>query len=596
MINSAHKYDVSEILSPDSNVRYAIPKYQRKYTWRKEDWEAIFDDVCFNPKGHFLGSIICINQTKDANAAQELDLVDGQQRMTTITLLYAAIYKWLMRQEADLDEDQLDDVKRIRRRVLFGKKELRVTPSYHGNNLVDYRWAMHRCGALADAEKPANVGNRRIMKAFRYFLERLNEIENGSPKFTIESALDLLTNLNAACVVKIEVSSHSDAYVLFESLNNRGVPLSAIDLIKNKLLSEMEKRGLATIDENFEQWNTLLNNLGDSYKIQERFLRQFYNAFRHDENITVGKAPKATRSNLIQIYETLIEKDPKSIFDKLRNCSDLYARLIVPDDDDNDPELTKQLEQLERIQGAPSYAFLMYVLSRKPSQQLLVDLVKLLVRFFVRRNVTDFPNTYALDSLFMDLIQVYHQESAESIAPFVRFVRAKSSDDDRFRSALHGDIYENNVGATRFLLCSLEEDQQTAETMTDLWKRDDKNKFIWTIEHIFPQGENVPDCWVQMIADGKKEKAKEYREKYVHRLGNLTLTGFNSKLGNMSFEKKRDRKDRNNKIVGYKNGLAINNDLKDRDDWSVDAINTRTDKMIDRLMTIFSFESIAAES
>ena len=68
MINSAHKYDITEILSPDSNVRYEIPKYQRKYTWTRGEWEAIFDDVCFNPRGHFLGSIICIKTTQDSRA------------------------------------------------------------------------------------------------------------------------------------------------------------------------------------------------------------------------------------------------------------------------------------------------------------------------------------------------------------------------------------------------------------------------------------------------------------------------------------------------------------------------------------------------
>ena len=592
MINSAHKYDISEILSPDSNVRYHIPKYQRKYTWSKGEWDDLFNDICHNPRGHFLGSIICINQSLDANQSQELDLVDGQQRMTTITLFYAAIYKWLMNRRDRLDEDQLDDAKRIKRRVLFNKTELRLTPSYHGSNNVDYRWALHKCDLLADERKPPNAGNRRIMKAYRYFLDRLTG-PGGEETFSVEEVFELLTNLNSACVVKIEVSTHADAYILFESLNNRGVPLSAIDLIKNKLLSEMERRQLATIDENFERWNQVLTNLSDSYKIQERFLRQFYNAFRHEPEITVEKAPKATRSNIIRIYETLIEKEPSQIFARLRSCSDLYARLIVPEDDNNSSDLSAQLSRLERIQGAPSYAFLMYLLSKNPPEEKFVALVDLLVSFFVRRNVTDFPNTYALDALFMDLIAVHDEHGFDDLVPYVEFLQSKSSDDERFESALKGDMYDRNVAATRFVLCALEEDKQTRETMTDLWKRDAKNKFIWTVEHIFPQGENIPAPWVQMIADGDSSLAKQYRDQYVHKLGNLTLTGYNSKLSNMSFEKKRDRKDKQDNAVGYKNGLAINTDLCDRQDWSVEVIESRTETMVEKTLEIFSFERFA---
>ena len=235
----------------------------------------------------------------------------------------------------------------------------------------------------------------------------------------------------------------------------------------------------------------------------------------------------------------------------------------------------------------------MYLLSKNPPEEKFVALVDLLVSFFVRRNVTDFPNTYALDALFMDLIAVHDEHGFDDLVPYVEFLQSKSSDDERFESALKGDMYDRNVAATRFVLCALEEDKQTRETMTDLWKRDAKNKFIWTVEHIFPQGENIPAPWVQMIADGDSSLAKQYRDQYVHKLGNLTLTGYNSKLSNMSFEKKRDRKDKQDNAVGYKNGLAINTDLCDREDWSVEVIESRTETMVEKTLEIFSFERFA---
>ena len=97
----------------------------------------------------------------------------------------------------------------------------------------------------------------------------------------------------------------------------------------------------------------------------------------------------------------------------------------------------------------------------------------------------------------------------------------------------------------------------TKESNNTLWNRNGSGSYIWTIEHIFPEGENIPQEWVDMIADGDKEKAKMYLYEYTHRLGNLTMTGYNSTLSNLPFEKKRDRRDKQGNYVGeYYNKLV----------------------------------------
>ena len=115
-------------------------------------------------------------------------------------------------------------------------------------------------------------------------------------------------------------------------------------------------------------------------------------------------------------------------------------------------------------------------------------------------------------------------------------------------------IYDENAGVTRFVLCALAEQSMTKESWVDLWKYEGK-LFVWTIEHIFPQGDNIPAPWVTMIAGGDEKKAKAIQETHVHKLGNLTISGFNSALGNKSFQEKRDRTDSKGREVGYKNGL-----------------------------------------
>ncbi len=118
----------------------------------------------------------------------------------------------------------------------------------------------------------------------------------------------------------------------------------------------------------------------------------------------------------------------------------------------------------------------------------------------------------------------------------------------------------------------------------------DGKHFVWTIEHIFPQGEKIPKDWVMMIAGGDKDLAAEYQAAYVHTLGNLTLSGFNSSLGNKSFEDKRDRTDRKGRYVGYKNNLNLNRELAKAKRWTVEQIQARTESLAEDTMKLFSLE------
>ena len=154
--------------------------------------------------------------------------------------------------------------------------------------------------------------------------------------------------------------------------------------------------------------------------------------------------------------------------------------------------------------------------------------------------------------LFMSIIEQLVGTTGDAIVGTIYDrLLAISAPDEIFRQKLEGSIYEENSGVTRFILCALAEQQITRETLVDLWRFESK-QFVWTIEHIFPQGENIPTSWVTMIADGDTQKAREFQQSHVHRLGNLTISGFNSSLGNKSFEDKRDRTDKQNRFVGYK--------------------------------------------
>ena len=602
MIKSVNNYPVSQLFDIEAGVVYAIPRYQREYTWSKTQWETLFDDSQENDQGYFLGSIICINQTADTLAVQRLEVVDGQQRLTTLSLLFAALYQSLKLHDKDLDDDQRVELINLKRKLVLkkGDDQLRVIPQIQNNNQNDYRAVLSDVGVISQCDAPAYAGNRKIFRAFRYFQTRIEEMVDGEND-RLASIMAFLDKVSQACLVKIEVASHADAYTLFESLNNRGMPLTAIDLIKNKLLARLETTEPGKVDHYFGVWNTLLGYLGDDYSIQERFFRHYYNAFKDPLNVPFRKdedkkkdplGPVATRSNLIQIYEKLINQDAKHHLQAIRAAGQLYALMLARNADEAWTPLDKPLKDLERIQGAPSYLLMLYLLVRREALAIdvahLKEIAQLLVCFFVRRNLTDTPPTRDLTRLFMATIDKVADLSGDAVVSTIREeLLAVSASDETFRSKLEGTIYEENAGVTRFVLCALAEQDMTKETWVDLWKFENK-QFVWTIEHIFPQGENIPKSWVDMIAAGDEKKAKELQQTHVHKLGNLTISGFNSALGYKSFQEKRDRTDRQGRTLGYKNGLKLNAELATAEAWSVEQIDGRMTTLVDQVMRLFA--------
>mgnify|MGYP002714675416 CR=1 FL=1 len=591
MIKSVFNYPVSTLLDIESGVVYAIPRYQREYTWSRAQWDALFDDLLENEPNYFLGSIICINQSQDALSVQSLELVDGQQRMTTLSLLLAAIYQ-SFRVLPNLGMEQQIELYNLKHKLVLKKKsdQPRLIPQVQNNNQQDYFAVLGKAGILDDVEQVQHAGNRRVLKAYRHFLWRIEQYLQGlsDPVASLQALLD---KVNTATLVKIEVAGHSDAYTLFESLNNRGVPLTAIDLIKNKLLAVLEAKDSGSIDKHYNRWKKVIDALGDDYAVQERFFRQYYNAFKPDLKYIVS-VPVATKSNLMHVYEKLIAHDAESFLQAMIRLSAHYAQIVgyraVPEQ----PKLSGLLLSLDRIQGAAAYLLLMVLFERKDTLELeqehLEQVVHFLIAFFVRRNTTDLPPTRDLTRIFMDVAETVLALKGQAVVSHIQQrLTGESASDEQFEKSLKGPIYEDNKAVCRFVLCALEESRMTLETRVDLWALKGK-QYVWTIEHIFPQGENIPDTWVQMIANGDAALAEQYRQTYAHCLGNLTISGYNSALGNKSFAEKQSRLDSQGRKVGYNNGLHLNQALVNETSWTVDKLKARTDLLVQEVLQKYS--------
>jgi uncharacterized protein with ParB-like and HNH nuclease domain len=591
MINSAHNISVEKILGKNDNNKelyYQIPPYQREYSWGKDNWERLFDDILENEEGYFLGSIICIKNNTNS------DVIDGQQRLTTISILLNALYSIITAYDNEYSDQNILHLKKNKKKALaygaldemiFSDKP-KLTLSIQNQNNDDYEYILYMNNILSSKEKTSNFGNRRISKAFEYFKSRLLEVNKEDfSLFQIDDLFLYLNKVLSALMVKIEVDDISSAFTLFESINNRGMPLTPIDLIKNSIIGKIGNNPENT---NF-QWQTIVKNI-ESYDEQIRFLRHYYHAFQENSKVKRPSFTKATKSNIIKIYSEHIKLDVEFIFNELINKSKIYTLFVHPYNIDKGDEFYKyqdKLIDLKRLGIAPSYSLLLYLFSTlKDDFSILLNFLE---NWFIRRHLTDYPATNKLDQIFLDLIaEIYNKEyNFENIENFMTTKERYSSDEKFQELLLNDDIYTVNTGATRCLLTKLEKSKRTRENTVDFWATTEKNKLIWSIEHILPQNPDDTSDWKNIFSENEMKDA-------VHKLGNLTLTCYNSNLSNQSYIKKISVRDKNNKDIGLKSAnVKINKYLenKNNDIWNKEAIKERGNQLTIEIINLVKIQN-----
>lgn len=613
MIKNVHDIQLKKIFT-DDNAIYKIPMFQRDYAWKKKNWEALFDDISENDQEYFLGSYICIEK-QTANGVS-YDIIDGQQRFITLTLFLLAIYVRLstFHKEEPLAQEDIKRLRSLRRQITCkngGEYSQKLILQKQASNNDDLSFILWEKGVTTKrVERPEKLTARNIYKAYEYLSSRIDtEIrelgEKTWRKTKIEYLFDLFSRVEATVFVRIEVKTNQDAYKLFAALNDRGLALSAVDLIKNLIIEK--SRGGQETENNYHAWLDVLDCLGKDTAVQERFFRHYYNGFRKEHNkhykalLPERKRANAdyplgtiaTKTNLLDIYEKMIRTDLPYFLKDLEEKAQYYA-IVLNNAEENKP-YTEALKDLERIEGRPSYMLVLYLLANQDSLGLydrdIKSIVVSLVAFFVRRNITNIPATRELDQIFIDIVEKIRTRQGTEIRDMIRDLLNKKLNDKgarRFRQKLlTAPLYEENRGATSFILRSIEKYNTNERESPDPWMENEKGRLKWTIEHIFPKGENIKDHWVTMIANGNKEKAERYQKDYVHRLGNLTLTAFNSDLSDKPYIYKRDIKDKKGISIGYRNGMFLNKTLRRPSRWTIEDIEERTKYLADLVVKMY---------
>jgi uncharacterized protein with ParB-like and HNH nuclease domain len=588
MIDSFNRRMLYDVFNRENQRQIQVPVFQRAYSWKNDNWEKMLNDV-LSEESLFMGVLIGVKEG-DTNYPI-FTVIDGQQRLTTLSLFILSLYKRILEVcNNDSDKEYIvlkDDIERRLTILKNGKKETRLILSLQNNNRQDYQYLIHSA-LLSDenCEKPLNFGNRRINYSFNFFYDYCKrEISS------LDNAKSIYEKLKNLTFVELEENNFSNAFKLFEILNYRGLALSAMDIIRNAIFKELHDKNL-----DLETYNLLFNGIMDNLldsAFQTRFLRQFYMALKGNEKIKVEGVSKATISNIIEVYEVLTKRDTNYLLEELKKKSEIYKQFIVFE---NENEFSSLYENLMNLGIAPAYTLLLYSKSNELFNKTNYEKLLMLLRnFFIRRNILDIPPTRELDPLFMKIVEKIEKEiknnsSEESLLDLISenlFSRNELADNDLFRKKISGDLYEINSRMARYLLCLVEENLRNRDSRVNLWEKTKSNKLIFTIEHILPQeGLGKSKEWVAELGVKDEEEARRIRDEYCHKFGNLTLTTSNPNLSDFNFREKKNRVDKNVRSVGYNNGFKINEYIMQQDKWSVEQIKERTDSLINTVLEI----------
>ena len=610
----ANHRKVNEIFNVSNKTTvYKIPPYQREYVWDKKNWDFFINDIqdseTVNGESHFLGSIITIN---DKNS-DYIDVVDGQQRLTTISIALIAIR--VASKEIKVNEEFEEEFEELRtftkNQVSIKDKNIsKLIPSLQKNDKEQYNAILFQNKILKKNQKYYEIDkNSKIVIAFEYFVKEFKS-------FSDRKLYEFYEKLNTTVLIEISVSDYNSANRLFETLNNRGQELTPMDLIKNIIFSKLDSK---SIESSIDTWNKLVTYVNDAKK-QERFLRHFYNAFSYKKEINVLKKKKITNTYIIDAFGEILKKNrSEDIFNDIFEKSKIYGTFdgIFEIRDLKLQNITHleysilkdELFELKKIGTAPAYIYLLFLFDNNINQgeirgAEIIKIVRIIKKYFIRRSLTGIPATNTLDDLFINLIEEtieylkrkdFTYKLTEIIIGVLQNTKRYATE-EQVKKELKGKIYKEHRDLVKFLLIMYENANIAEKEKTkDLWENvvNDKGSLVeyWTIEHILPQKINSKTNWLEMLSSDKKE-AKQLHEKYLHTLGNLTLTAYNSKLSNRNFEDKKTLKDNNGNIVGYlsNRNLKLNDNVKNEDKWSYQKIENRTDKMVNILMELLKIE------
>ncbi len=491
-----------------------IPLFQRPYTWTENNWKSLWDDLMVQYEVgdtgiHFMGAIVSVPARAIPVGVSKYLIIDGQQRLTTVSIILCALRDVLDPKSASL----IQEVYLTNRHVEL-EDILKFVPTQADRDV-------YRAIAL-DREIPENNRDVRIAAAYHFFKSRLlNDTDLNDEPVDPSKVLTILKQ--SLQVVMINLADDDDPYLIFESLNFKGEPLNQADLVRNYILMRFKH----TISAGGEQERVYSKYWVPLERMLTSNLTEFFRHYtmKNGDDIKKGGIYAAIRTRLKRMDSTL---EIESEIESMQKFGGFYAGFLSPEKEQMET-ISNCLDDIKEIKVTTSYPLLLRLFDARDSGDLSdVDLEKclrLIESLVVRRAVCGVA-TNALNKIFLQLAKNFPStdhfqwlhRTLSSLSGSGRFPR-----DTEFEAAFTTQA-QYGRGTTRFILCRLEKSFNHRETV-DLSTA--------TIEHVLPQTMN--DEWrSELGADSENIYAT-----LIHTFGNLTLTGYNSELGNLPFPEKK---------------------------------------------------------
>lgn len=547
--------------------QFIIPIYQRKYSWTEKECRQLWDDIIRtgsneNITMHFMGSIVYIEEGLSQVSLQApLLVIDGQQRLTTITLVLAALIEYLG------DEEPVDgfSLRKIRNYYLLNTEE--SDDRYYKLILSDTD--KDTLLAIVNGNELPENSSLRIIENYSLFKDLVSSKNN-----------DLKTickGISKLAVVDIALSRDQDnPQLIFESMNSTGRELSQSDLIRNFILMGLEPKLQSHLYETY--WRPMEISFG-----QEAYDYHFDRFMRNYLTVKTGEIPKIdevyegfkTYSRLPKIAEEGIEALVKDI----RNYGKYYCSIALGLELDKDLNLAFQ--ELRELNVEVSYPLLLELYNDYTNDILqkedFLEAVRLIETYIFRRSICSIP-TNSLNKTFATFSKLLKKdrylESIEAQFMIMQSYRRLPRDEEFLREIKIRDIY--NFRSRSYWLRKFE----------NYGRKERVSIGEYTIEHIMPQNPDLSGEWQKSLGTDWQT----VHETWLHTLGNLTLTGYNSEYGDRPFTGKRDMEG------GFKDSpLKVNEGLGGITDWNEQEIKNRANKLAKKALLVWPIPKLSAE-
>ena len=556
---------LNDYIQPNKK-QYCIPVFQRDYAWTGEQCEKLFEDIVLAYKKdrlHFCGSFVYA-PLPSKNHIDSFIIIDGQQRFTTLYILIKAL--------ADSTSDEADKAAlekylfnedRFNRYGLDEKSKLKLKPVKTDNDQLQL--------LMAGKTEIMNKGKDGIIyHNYMLFRELIANFLAEDPSNSVMMIHDGIDNLICA---DIRLEEDDDAQEIFERINSTGIKLGLPDLIRNYvLMTDADQERL------YEEYWLVTQELLSKERLESFFLD--YLNMKLDGFTKESEAYRDFKQVYIQGQYT-----NESMLQEILHYAKQY-HIFCYGDESLGSEINSALDGLRKLNQTTVYLFLFHIFDDYEAGiltlQELSRILNLLLNYSIRRLICEVGSN-SLRGLYKTLYgRIFAREENklhyyDAIVSFMLQMTSKDAipSDTDFKQALkERNLYRKNA-LCKYLLAAIENQGKEKIVIDNL-----------TIEHIMPQNKNLSTAWQKMLGDDWEAT----RDRYLHTLGNLTLTGYNSELGDRPFREKQELLEDTVTHI-----TVLYSDVKDKTEWNVSTIEARAERLSDLVLRLFPIEKPACK-